>query len=546
MERILVTVVGPSNRNPGKQRVSIGDNVYLEKETANADPFAIRVFLVAYDGQHSVGYVANSTNTVSAGTVSATDVHSSFGNDIVGKIIQETSVTFTMSNGNSRSSKAFVVELFINQVSGGVTSMSKTLKFKLVGARALYPKKGRLIEDVRNGLNPLVKLYHHEGQIVAEYEGGLAGSVEERNQMGLSDYSDIVASVVGEKIAKMTQIVTTQLLGEFTVDEEELATRQQIRSLKTVCQKLIDEGLATQQEIEERISYMKTCGITEKVMMNVFNSYKSYPEKYAALIPNPPQTLYQDVSGLVKRVVGYVNVQRNLLFEGDKGVGKNVLTETLAWLYKRPLMEFSMNSQHDNTSLLGGKTIETDEDGNNKMGFDLEITIQAAQVGGILVFDEFNTGLAHALSVFNSLLDDRRRITVPGFGVVQADKNFFAIAPQNKDYQGTFDNNEATADRFVPIIFPQLNKLKDILLAKVPQVGLTTINKCDTLFTSIKKMVVDGQISDKAITIRGFIDACLALDEDIPLKDAIIDNVANRCSDLDDRKKVLNAINAAI
>ncbi|WCF11445.1 AAA family ATPase (plasmid) [Paenibacillus thiaminolyticus] len=423
--------------------------------------------------------------------------------------------------------------------------MEKTIKFRLTGARTIYPHKHRLIEVVRNGEFPYVRLFKNDGKIVAEYDNGMAGYIEEKAQNDLNDFSEIEVLIVEETIARIIQIEGTNLIGEFTINEEKL-TAKEIPTLKKVCQDLIDKKLATKEEIDERIAYMERCGVTQKQMTNLFRSYKLYPEKYASLIPNPPQTLYQDVSGLVKRVVGYVNVQRNLLFEGDKGVGKNVLTETLAWLYKRPLMEFSMNSQHDNTSLLGGKTIETDENGNNKMGFDLEITIQAAQVGGILVFDEFNTGLAHALSVFNSLLDDRRRITVPGFGVVQADKNFFAIAPQNKDYQGTFENNEATADRFVPIVFPQFTKLKDVLLTKVPQVGLTTINKCDEIFKAIKKMVTDGEVSDRAITIRGFIDACLVLEEDIPLKDALLDNVVNRCNDLDDRKKVLNAINALI
>lgn len=543
MQKELITVCGPSSNNPGKQHVQVGDTVYLEKEFGNPDPYAIRVFLGK--GGDQVGYVAQSPSTVSQGTISATDVHSYFGNDIFGTVVGETRVTFLNRNGTSRTSKAFVVELFINQVSGG-NSMNKTLKFKLVGARVQYPNKARLIEDMRNGLNPHVKLFHQDGKIVAEYEGGLAGYVEERNQTGVSDYNEIVVSIVGETIAKITQIVTTNCMGEFTVNEEELAKGTQIRTLQSVCLQLINDGLATREEIDERISYMEKYGVTQKQMLNVFSSYKSYPEEYVGLIPNPPETLYEDSSGIVKRTIGYINKQRNLLFEGDKGVGKNVLTETLAWLYKRPLMEFSINSQHDNTALLGGKTIEGDENGNSKMGFDLEVTIKAGQHGCILVFDEFNTGLAHALSVFNSWLDDRRRITVPGYGVVKAHKNFIAIAPQNKDYQGTFENNEATADRFVPIVFPQLNKLKDVLLAKVPHVGMTVINKCDTLFTSIKKMVTDSQISDKAITIRGFIDACLVLDEDIPLKDALIDNVANRCSDLDDRKKILNAINAVI
>lgn len=535
----MVTLVGLSAMDPAKRDVEIGDELYLEKDLNNPDPCAIRVFLSS--SREPVGYVGNREGTVLPGTLSAKDAYGLFANSVYGKVVNTGEVTFK----NGRTSKGFVVELKLMEAEGE-NAMDKVIKFKLVGAKSQYPNKFRVIEDLKNGKTPYVKLYMQDDKIVAEYEGGLAGYVEMKNQDGLSDYDDIVASIGDEQIAKILQAVATNVIGEFKVNTAELAKDKSVRTLKSVCQQIIDDGLATETEIEERISYMEKYGVTEKQMLGVFGTYKRYDDEVAKRIPLQPETLYQDNAGILKRTIGYVNAKRNLMFEGDKGVGKNVLTETLAWLYKRPLYEFSMNSQHDNTSLLGGKTIESDEEGKTKMGFDLEATIEAAIVGGVLVLDEFNTSLAHAMSIFNSLLDDRRRIQVPGYGLVKADPNFFAIAAQNRDYQGTFDNNEATADRFVPIIFPKLESLKEVLLAKVPHVGLTVINQCEELYLGIKKVVEDGEISDKAITIRGFIDACLSLEHDIPLKDALIDNVANRCIDLDDRKSVKNLINAKI
>ncbi|WPS85369.1 AAA family ATPase (plasmid) [Brevibacillus halotolerans] len=543
-EKFLVTVVGLSSLEPGKGKVKIGDTLYLKKEKNNPDPYAVRVFLSK--GGESVGYVANnSSRTVIPGTMSATDIHYGFQDDISGQVLDIKTVTFK----SGKASKAFIVKLNLVEMIEGESAMEQVIKFKLVGAKSQYPNKYRIMDELKKGRTPYINLSKKDDKIIAEYEGGLAGYVEMKNQDGLSDYDDIVSTLVDGQIAKIIQSVSTNVIGEYKVNLDEIAKNQSVHNLKSISEQITKDGIATQQEIEARVTYMKNAGITDKQMLRVFESYTKYREEVSALIPDmkPPKVLYQDGGqGIVLDCVCYINGDRNLLFEGDKGVGKNVLIETLAWLYKRPLYEFPVNSQHDNNSLLGGKTIESDEDGKTKMGFDLEATVQAALEGGVLNLDEINTGLAHTLTVFNSLLDDRRRMTIPGYGNIQAHRNFIAIASMNREYQGTFELNEATADRFVPIIFPIMQSLKEVLMAKVPQIGLSIINQCDTLYVGLKKVVSDGEISDKAITIRGFVDACIGVDEGLSLKRALITNVANRCPDLDDRKAIINMINASI
>ncbi|MFF2531445.1 AAA family ATPase [Brevibacillus sp. NPDC058079] len=542
-EKILVTVVGISGLNPGMREVEIGDELYLEKDFGNPDPYAIRAFL-GEDGE-SVGYVANKSTTVVRGTLSATNVHPLFNESIFGVVLNTTEVTFV----NEKKSKAFIVELDQEEMIEEEDPMAQVIKFKLVGANTQYPKKLNITEDLKKGIVPYVTLTMKDDKIVALYDGEPAGHIEKRNQSGLTDYEEIVAVFVDGQIAKITQSITTNVIGEFNVNKEEFSKNQSVRTLQSECKRIIDDGIATQQEIDERISYMDKAGVTEKQMLRVFESYTKYREGVAAYIPDmkPPKVLYRDGGqGIVLDCISYMNGDRNLLFEGDRGVGKNVLIETLAWLYKRPLYEFPVNSQHDNNALLGGKTIESDEEGKTKMGFDLEATVQAALEGGILNLDEINAGLAHTLIVFNSLLDDRRRMLIPGYGYIQAHENFIVIASMNRDYQGTFELNEATADRFVPIVFPKMESLKEVLMAKVPQVGLTVINECEKFYMGLKKVVIDGEVSDKAISIRGFVDACIGVDQGLPLKRALITNVVNRCTDVDDRKKITALINASI
>lgn len=534
---VLVTVVGPTKNNPGKLKVTLGDRVLLKKEPTNEyDSHAIHVFT---ENGESVGYVGNNEKlTVAPGTLSATKVYGMFGDEAYGFVVDSVEVLYK----NGKPSRAFVVALVENQEVQNKNTEQK-LTFKLVGSKTMYPNKFRLAEEIKSGNTPLVKLFVQGDKIVAEFEGALCGYVDNKKAEGLSDYEDILSAVNSgnEKIAKITKVVGTSFIGEIYVNKAELERVQNQKCLQEVVEDIIKKGLATEEEIQERMEYLKACGVTDKQILGVFRSYKSYDAEVAKRIPAKPKTLYRDGSGIVKRVIAYINMRRNLLFEGDRGVGKNVLIETLAWIYKRPLYEFSLNSQHDNNSLLGGKTIETDESGRTVMGFDKESIVEAAEVGGILVLDEFNTALSHVMSLLNALLDDRRRLQVPGYKLVEADENFVAIATQNRDYQGTFENNEATIDRFVPIIFPKLENLADVLMAKVP-VSYNVIETCEKLFKGIRKCVEDGEISERAITVRGFIDACLAVQMDIPLKEALIDNIANRSSDLDDRKTIQNMI----
>lgn len=520
--------------------VNVGSTVLLSCDIGNAkDPNAIAVY--TENGFDQVGWVGNSPAMVTDGTKSATDVWEDLerqdGSMVKGKIVANTTVTYN----SGRFSDAYVVEFKTK----GEFDMSTIQNFtvKIIGSKSQYPVRfEQVIPDYKNGNVPYLKLVVKGEEIEAEYNGLPCGHVSKEKENGVSDY-DLVLASIGESItAKVSKVAGTKVVAEFSVDEKEVANNVARQTLPSVLKNILDQGISTQEEIDMKAEYLRKVGATEKQILHLFMSYKLYDVEVAKLIPQKPKTLYQDETGIVKRSVAYINMKRNLMLEGDRGVGKNVMIETLAWLYNRPLFEFSLNSQHDNSSLLGGKTIEVDENGNNVMGFDPEVVVQAGEEGGFLVLDEFNTSIGHVMSLLNSYLDDRRRLSVPGYKVIQADENFIAFGTMNKDYQSTFELNEATSDRFVPIIFPKAKSIKETLMAKCPEVDLRIITTCDKLYQGILKCVIDGEISDKAVTIRGFIDACLGTEMDLPLKETLIDNVANRCSDLDDRKAVANMV----
>ena len=539
MEKTLVTIVGIWSEDSGKSKVSVGDTVCLTKEPDNEhDSDAVRV--LSKDKSVSIGYVANSTSTVQLMCKSASNIKSLFKEEILAKVVAEKTVVFK----NGKSSKAYIAELVQEtkkREKKGEINMTQEYKVKLTGSISLYPNKFKVSEQLKKGLSPTVKLVNTGDKIVAYYDGGLCGYVDVRKQEGISTFDEVKDVIEGERIAKVVSLVRQNYIAVFQVGEKEVTKAKTDKSLSEAIERVVTEGILTQGQIDERINYLKRNKVTEKQMLSLFASYKKYDDETMKRIPEP-KTLYQDSAGLVRKAIGYMNVKRNLLFEGDRGVGKNVLTETLAWASNRPLFEFPMNSQHDNNSMLGGQTItsEVGEDGKERteISFDPDVIVQAGEVGGILVLDEFNTSFGHVMSLLNSYLDDRRRLQVPGYKTVELDPNTMVIATQNRDYQGTFENNEATIDRFVPVLFPALESIEDILMAKIPGISYDIVKDCQTLFAGLKNCVEDGDISERTISIRGFIDACLVTEQDIDLKDALIDNIANRATDKDERNAI--------
>lgn len=145
------------------------------------------------------------------------------------------------------------------------------------------------------------------------------------------------------------------------------------------------------------------------------------------------------------------------------------------------------------------------------------------------------------LVMLHSITDSRRSIQVTGYGKVVAEENFSIILTMNKDYQGTVSLNEATRDRFTPIVFPSRTSILDLLQAKFPYVDQEDLSLCDQLYQGILEQIKDGELSMDCLTVRGFIDALDVID-DLDLKEALDDNIANRIEDEDYQQKVLNMI----
>ena len=363
------------------------------------------------------------------------------------------------------------------------------------------------------------------------------------------------------------------------VGDNAKSRRKKILTLKDVKNEIVQKGICTLEELNEVENYLDQNGVFRSEIIAVFKSYKKYDEERTARIPKKPQTLFKDYFGAVKKNVIYINRGKNLRFIGEKGTGKNNLITTLAWIYKRPLYEVSLNSQFDKTDLLGTKTIITKDvneieeitvpeksgfSGQFKsfvglirnvantflkrttsVAFDKEAFVEAMEVGGIINLDEVNTADPSVLVLLHSVADRRRSLQVPGYGRVVADDNFTIILTMNKGYQGTVSLNEATRDRFVPILFPENTSIEYLLQSKYPNADADYIRCCDQLYKGILGLIKDGELSMDCLTIRGFEDA-IEVANKLGLREALIDNVANRVDDEEYSKHIINMIDDII
>lgn len=85
---------------------------------------------------------------------------------------------------------------------------------------------------------------------------------------------------------------------------------------------------------------------------------------------------------------------------------------------KLPMHQVNCSVDSDTESLLGFKTIHTNEEGHQEIVFIDGPVIKAMKEGHILYIDEINMAKPETLPILNGVLDYRRQLTNPYTGEV--------------------------------------------------------------------------------------------------------------------------------
>ena len=225
----------------------------------------------------------------------------------------------------------------------------------------------------------------------------------------------------------------------------------------------------------------------------------------------------------------------NLLLVGNKATGKNILAENLAWLFGRPIYNMSFHVNTDSAALIGTDTFE-----NNEVKLRRGPVYRCAQYGGFGILDEINMAKSDAVAVLHAALDYRRLIDVPGYERISLHPATRFIGTMNYGYAGTKELNEALVSRFMVIQVPTLSQedLNRLMDQTAPGMDFSMLDQFSSLFLDLQEKAVNGEISSRAVDLRGLLSALRMIKQGLAPARAIEMGIVNKCFDDFERQLV--------
>lgn len=275
--------------------------------------------------------------------------------------------------------------------------------------------------------------------------------------------------------------------------------------------------------------------------IRAFRAKMPTPDEQAHRVPAPP--LRYLGKQVWEEAAAAVLAGQNVLLAGPKATGKNVLAQDLACVFGRPLWNISLHIDADASTLVG-----TDTYADGRVSFRAGPIAQCARLGGFGVLDEVNMARSESLAVLHATLDFRRVIDIPGYDLIQLDGACRFIATMNVGYAGTRELNEALASRFAIISMPVLDVggLQALLLARFPRLTSRAAEQFALLFDEIRLKCANGELSEKALDLRGLLDAIRLMEVGLDARRALEVCVVNKTFDAYEHALVQDVIDARL
>ncbi len=275
--------------------------------------------------------------------------------------------------------------------------------------------------------------------------------------------------------------------------------------------------------------------LKENLQKRVEEFKNTYPveEQAKSRVTRPSMAFYG--TEILNRAVTALLEGENLLLCGDKATGKNVLAENLAWIFGRPVYDISFHVNTDSSSLIG-----TDTFVDNEVKLREGPIYQCARWGGFGILDEINMAKSDAVSVLHQVLDFRRTLDVPGYDRISLHPAARFIATMNYGYAGTKELNEALVSRFMVIHMPSLTmeRMHQILENLFPGIRREAREQFAGLFLDLQLKAQNGEISTKAVDMRGLIGALRLVRGGLTPLEAIDMGITNKTFDTFERELI--------
>lgn len=233
----------------------------------------------------------------------------------------------------------------------------------------------------------------------------------------------------------------------------------------------------------------------------------------------------------------------NLLLVGAKATGKNVLAENLAYCFGRGDWNVSFHVNMDAAMMLGSDTFR-----DGQVQFRPGPVYECASQGGFCILDEINMARNEALAALHSMLDFRRIVDIPGYGRLKMHPATRFIATMNYGYAGTRELNEALASRFAVIALPPADEhmLANLLAKQYGELSEKIRQSLIALFMDLQLKYQQGEISSKAVDLRGLLGALKIYQQGLGLRRALQMSLVNKVFNEDERQIVQDLLDLRI
>lgn len=288
---------------------------------------------------------------------------------------------------------------------------------------------------------------------------------------------------------------------------------------------------------------LKEAGVREDLIASAseFRKEHAVKEEYQSRIPDPQYVYYGEK--VWNEALSALLAGENILLSGPKATGKNVLADNLAVALGRPVWNVSFHVNADASYLMGTDTYD-----GEKVVFRKGPVTMAAQNGGICVLDEINMAKNEALAVLHSALDYRHIIDISGYDLIHIDAATRFIGTMNYGYAGTRELNEALTSRFAVISMPVIAKedLHKLIVHAFPDIRDEIAVQFMNLFYELEEKAAHADISERAVDLRGMLDAIRLMKYGVRSGEALDMCLVNKTFDEYERKLIHDVIRARI
>ena len=301
---------------------------------------------------------------------------------------------------------------------------------------------------------------------------------------------------------------------------------------------------------------LRELGIRDDLIREITEYRETYPveQEYGSRIPKLEQFYYgKEVweQAITAILCGENGRPENGVIFACMGSGKrvlasrfkNIFAENLAAAFARPRWDVSFHVNMDAASLIGMDTFRGGE-----VSFRPGPVYTAAKAGGFAILDEINMAKSEAMAVLHATLDFRRTIDVPGYERMELHPATRFIATMNYGYAGTKELNEALVSRFVVIQMPMISKESLIKLIRkhYPDIREEGAGELTFMFLELHKKCENGEISSKALDLRGLLGAVGLMEKGLDIFTALDMGITNKTFDTYEQTLIRDTIRTRI